>query len=39
MDRLIEAHHYNQRKAARVLLNDPAYLATYKAEDVAAIPP
>ncbi|VIO70470.1 hypothetical protein CI1B_31240 [Bradyrhizobium ivorense] len=37
IDRLIEAHHYNQRKAARVLLDDPAYLAAYKAGDVAAM--
>jgi hypothetical protein len=37
VDRLIEAHHYNQRKAARVLLDDQAYLAAYKAEDVAAM--
>ncbi|WP_050425901.1 DUF5677 domain-containing protein [Bradyrhizobium tropiciagri] len=27
IDRLIEAHRYNQRKAARVLLDNPAYLA------------
>ncbi len=37
IDRLIEAHHYNQRKAARVLLDNPAYLATYGAEDVTAM--
>ena len=37
VDRLIEAHHYNQRKAARVLLENTPYLAAYKAEDVAAM--
>ena len=37
VDRLIEAHHYNQRKAARVLLDNAGYLAAYKAEDVAAM--
>jgi hypothetical protein len=37
VDRLIEAHHYNQRKVARVLLDSPAYLATYEADDVAAM--
>jgi len=34
---LIEAHHYNQRKAARVLLDNPTYLATYGAEYVTAM--
>jgi Family of unknown function (DUF5677) len=37
VDDLIEAHYYNQRKAARLLLADPTYLATYDAADIAAM--
>src|SRR5438105_7743709 len=28
VEKLVEAHHYNQRKAARILLDNSAYLAT-----------
>jgi len=37
VDKLVEAHHYNQRKAARILLDNPDYLAAYNAEAVAAM--
>jgi hypothetical protein len=35
--RLIEAHHTNQRKIAHLLLGNQQRLATYDAADVAAI--
>jgi hypothetical protein len=34
LDTLIEAHYYNQRKAARVVLDDPLYKAHYSAEQI-----
>jgi Family of unknown function (DUF5677) len=37
IDRLIEAHHLNQRKTARLLLANPDYLATYSRADIAAM--
>lgn len=35
LDTLIEAHYYNQRKTARIVLDDPLYKAHYLAEQVA----
>lgn len=35
LDTLIEAHYYNQRKTARIVLDDPVYKAHYSAEQVA----
>jgi len=35
LDRLIEAHHYNQRKLARLVLNDLGYRALYQPEQIA----
>ncbi len=37
VQRLIEAHHINQRKIARLLLGNPQYLTTYDAAQVAAM--
>src|SRR5262249_9969626 len=37
VQRLIEAHHINQRKIARLLLNNPQYLARYSAAEIAAM--
>ena len=37
VQRLIEAHHINQRKFARLLLNNPQYLARYSAAEIAAM--
>jgi hypothetical protein len=34
---LIETHHINQRKIARLLLSNPQYLARYSAAEVAAM--
>ena len=35
VDQMIEAHHFNQRKLARVVRDNPDYLATYSAKEVA----
>jgi hypothetical protein len=37
VQRLIEAHHINQRKIARLLLNNPQYLARCSAAEIAAM--
>jgi len=37
VQRLIEAHHVNQRKLARLLLGNPQYLARYDAVQIAAM--
>jgi len=37
VQRLIEAHHVNQRKVARLLLDNPQYLARYSAAEIAAM--
>jgi hypothetical protein len=34
---LVNAHHYNQRKFARLLLNDPVYPATFPPQDIATM--
>jgi hypothetical protein len=35
VDGLIAAHHFNQRKLARLVLNNPGYRETYSPEDIA----
>jgi Family of unknown function (DUF5677) len=35
VDQMVEAHHFNQRKLARVVLDNPDYVATYSAAEVA----
>jgi hypothetical protein len=35
LDELIEAHHLNQRKKARLVVGNPDYAATYSAEAIA----
>ena len=35
LDELIEAHHFNQRKKARLVVNDPTYAAAYSDENIA----
>jgi len=35
LDQLIEAHYYNQRKTARLILNDPIYRAGHSPEQIA----
>jgi len=35
LDKLIEAHYYNQRKMARGVLNDPIYRAYYSPQQIA----
>lgn len=35
LDTLIEAHHYNQRKTANVILNDPIYKADHSPQQIA----
>jgi Family of unknown function (DUF5677) len=35
VDQMIEAHHFNQRRLARVVLGNPDYVATYSAKEVA----
>ncbi|MCC6946411.1 MAG: hypothetical protein IT539_01455 [Bradyrhizobiaceae bacterium] len=35
LDRIIEAHYYNQRKIARLILNDPAYRASHSPQQIA----
>jgi hypothetical protein len=35
LDQLIEAHHFNQRKKARLVLNNPDYRAIYSAKQIA----
>jgi hypothetical protein len=35
LDQLIEAHYYNQRKTARLILNDPIYRAGHLPEQIA----
>jgi hypothetical protein len=35
LDELIEAHHVNQRKKARLVVDNPDYAATYSAEKIA----
>ena len=35
LDVLIEAHYYNQRKTANVILNDPIYAAQHSPEEIA----
>lgn len=37
VQRLIEAHHINQRKIARLLLGNPQYLASYGAAEIGAM--
>jgi len=37
LDRLIEAHYYNQRKTARLILNDPDYRASYSSEQISQL--
>jgi uncharacterized protein DUF5677 len=37
VQRLIDTHHVNQRKTARLLLGAPQYLATYSQADIAAM--
>jgi hypothetical protein len=37
LDQLIQAHYHNQRKLARIALNDPDYRATYSREEMAAM--
>ena len=37
VDQLIEAHHANQRKVARLLLETPRYLDSYSATEIAAV--
>lgn len=37
VQRLIEAHHLNQRKVARLLLANPDYLATYGPAEISAM--
>lgn len=37
IDKMIEAHHMHQRKAARIVLDTPAYLESYSPEEVAAM--
>jgi Family of unknown function (DUF5677) len=37
VQRLIDAHHVNQRKIARLMLGNPQYLATYSPADIAAM--
>jgi hypothetical protein len=35
LDTLIEAHYYNQRKTARIVLDDPIYRAGHSSEQIA----
>jgi hypothetical protein len=35
LDQLIEAHYYNQRKTARLILNDPVYRAGHSTEQIS----
>jgi len=35
LDTLIEAHYYNQRKTARLVLDDPIYRAVYASQQIA----
>jgi hypothetical protein len=37
VDKMVEAHHMHQRKVARIVLDTPAYLASYSPEEVAAM--
>jgi hypothetical protein len=37
VDRMVEAHHMHQRKVARIVLGNSAYLAAYSAQDVATM--
>jgi hypothetical protein len=37
IDQLINAHHFNQRKLARLLLNNPDYRAVYLSEQIATM--
>jgi len=34
LDQLVEAHHFNQKKKARLVLNNPDYLAIYSAAQI-----
>jgi hypothetical protein len=37
VDQMIEAHHLHRRRAARIVLDTPAYLAMYSSHEVAAM--